>query len=229
MNKKIKTKNYPNYTELKLDYSTANIFNPSFIKLFYNSLINLDNSCNLIIKGNGNFFSSGLDLFYTNELKQNELIEFIELFESLLMLILNREGKTLAYINGHTIAGGFILASSCDRAYCKNHKLKIGMNEQRLKIKLPPLSNAILRFTYQNNLSKVLNQKKFHTIKEFQKLNHFTYGEISFDSIKKDTNRLSNIKKYLEISKKQQMKLFVKSWFSVESIKSRNELLETIK
>ena len=55
-----KTKNYPNYTELKLDYSTANIFNPSFIKLFYNTLINLDNSCNLIIKGNGNFFSSGL-------------------------------------------------------------------------------------------------------------------------------------------------------------------------
>ena len=49
MNKKIKTKNYPNYTELKLDYSTANIFNPSFIKLFYNTLINLDNSCPMFL------------------------------------------------------------------------------------------------------------------------------------------------------------------------------------
>ena len=77
-------------------------------------------------------------------------------FETILKLILDRKGKTIAQINGHAIAGGFILATSCDKIYCEHGSYKLGMNEERLGIKLPPLAQAIIKCTFGDDMNKIL-------------------------------------------------------------------------
>ena len=118
MKTQMKINTYPIHTELVMNHSVANVLNSSFFEEFSAHITQIDSSKNLIITGNSRFFSSGLDLFHINDFNHDEIIQFMFKFESMLELILERKGKTIAHINGHTVAGGFILASACDKVYC---------------------------------------------------------------------------------------------------------------
>ena len=57
---------FSTHTDLVMNHSVANVLNPSFFNDFSECIYQIDGSKNLIISGNGRFFSSGLDLFYIN-------------------------------------------------------------------------------------------------------------------------------------------------------------------
>lgn len=229
MDAQIKIYTYSTHTELRMNHSVANVLNPSFFNDFSECICQIDNSKNLIITGNGQFFSSGLDLFYINDFNRNEIIQFITTFESMLKLVLDRKGKTIAQINGHTVAGGFILATSCDKVYCEPGTYKLGMNEEKLGIKLPPLVQAIIQCTFGDDMNKILCKDDFYSPEEMTQFNHFYTHEISFKDVIKDQKRLEKINQFIATEKDKQLDVFLDSWFSEKSISARNAAVNSLK
>ena len=229
MNTQMKINTYSTHTELVMNHSVANVLNPSFFEEFSAHITQIDSSKNLIITGNNRFFSSGLDLFHINDFNHDEIIQFMFKFESMLELILERKGKTIAHINGHTVAGGFILASACDKVYCTPGKYKLGMNEEKLGIKLPPLAQAIIQCTFGDDMNKILCNDNFYIPEEMDQFGHFTTQEVLFDDITKDEKRMEGIQLFMDTQKEKQMDIFLNSWFSEKSITARNIAVESLK
>ena len=225
----MKINTYSTHTELVMNHSVANVLNPSFFEEFSAHIAQIDSSENLIITGNSRFFSSGLDLFHINDFNHDEIIQFMFKFESMLELILERKGKTIAHINGHTVAGGFILASACDKVYCTPGKYKLGMNEEKLGIKLPPLAQAIIQCTFGDDMNKILCNDNFYIPEEMDQFGHFTTQEVLFDDITKDEKRMEGIQLFMDTQKEKQMDIFLNSWFSEKSITARNIAVESLK
>ena len=229
MNTEIKINTFSTHTELVMNHSVANVLNPSFFNNFSECIYQVDDSKNLIITGNGRFFSSGLDLFYINDFNRDEIIQFIATFESMLKSVLDRKAKTIAQINGHTVAGGFILAASCDKVYCKPGAYKLGMNEGKLGIKLPPLAQAIIQCTFGDNMHKILCKDDFYIPEEMHPFEHFSTHNISFEDVTKDRKRLEKINQFMKTEKDKQLDIFLDSWFSEKSISARNAAVNSFK
>jgi len=229
MNTQMKINTYSRHTELVMNHSVANVLNSSFFDDFSECIHQVDTNQNFIITGNGRFFSSGLDLFHINDFNRDEIILFMEQFESMLKLVLDRKGKTIAQINGNTVAGGFILASACDIAYCAPGKYKLGMNEEKLGIKLPPLPQAIIQSTFGDDMNKILCNDDFYIPEEMDQFNHFSTHEISFEKITKNQERFELINQFMATEKDKQLDIFLDSWFSEKSISARNIAVESLK
>ena len=229
MNTKIKINTFATHTELIMNHSIANVLNPSFFHEFSECIYQVDDSKNLIITGNSRFFSSGLDLFHINDFNREEIIQFMATFESMLKSVLDRKGKNIAQINGHTVAGGFILAASCDKVYCKPGAYKLGMNEKKLGIKLPPLAQAIIQSTFGDDMHKILCKDDFYIPEEMDQFEHFSTHNISFQDVTKNQKRLEEINQFMTTEKDGQLDIFLDSWFSEKSISARNEAINSLK
>lgn len=83
----------------------------------------------VILTGQGKFFSFGFDipefLSYAKEEFVRYLIKFVDLYSYLFLF----PKPVIAALNGHTIAGGCMLATVCDQRVMVSEKAKIGLNE----------------------------------------------------------------------------------------------------
>lgn len=99
----------------------------------------------VVITGTGKCFSAGLDLkvvpHYSIE-KQREMVEALNRIVSRLYAF---PLPTVAAINGHAIAGGFILALSCDYRIGSNVSCRLGLTEARVGIPFPIATMEVLK------------------------------------------------------------------------------------
>lgn len=68
----------------------------------------------LVVTGTGRFWSTGLNLDEVSTYSNAQRIEFMSRFDSLLGRVLTAPFVTVAALNGHTIAGGALLALAHD-------------------------------------------------------------------------------------------------------------------
>ncbi len=99
-----------------------------------------------VLIGYDTYFSAGLALPSLLPLKRAELRAFITLFEAAMRRVFACPLPVVAAINGHAIAGGCVLALQCDVRLIADGATKIGLNEARLGIGLPPSAIEGLRF-----------------------------------------------------------------------------------
>lgn len=100
----------------------------------------------ILLTGDGDAFSAGLDLKEVASLDPTGMEAFLRLFGTLAATLYTYSGPTVALVNGHAIAGGCILAACCDYRVAKSDpKIRIGLNEVALGIRFPPALLAILR------------------------------------------------------------------------------------
>ena len=83
----------------------------------------------IIFTGNGKFFSFGFDVpeFLTHPKK--DFVSYLEKFTNLYTYLFQFPKPLVAALNGHTIAGGCVLATACDFRIMVSGKGKIGLNE----------------------------------------------------------------------------------------------------
>lgn len=83
----------------------------------------------IILTGTGKFFSFGLDIPelmpYSRESFEDFIIKFCNLYSQIYMF----PKPVICAVNGHAIAGGFILASCCDYRLMVTGKARITLNE----------------------------------------------------------------------------------------------------
>jgi len=93
----------------------------------------------LFITGAGDAFCAGLNLKEVVTLSAAGMERFLGALEKMVDALHGYPGPTVAYVNGHAIAGGCIVALACDlRVGLANDTARIGLNEVPLGLRFPP-------------------------------------------------------------------------------------------
>jgi len=101
----------------------------------------------LVLVGDGDAFSAGLDLKEVASLDRPGMERFLGLLEDLVSTLFAYPGPTVACVNGHAIAGGCVLALCCDhRVAGADPRIRIGLNEVALGVPFPPRTLAAVVF-----------------------------------------------------------------------------------
>jgi enoyl-CoA hydratase len=91
----------------------------------------------LVITGRPGYFSAGLDIKLMPALSPAELNRFAETFARTLLRVFSIPLPTVAVCTGHSVAGGAMLALSCDSRFAVDGPYRIQMNEMLVGIPFP--------------------------------------------------------------------------------------------
>lgn len=125
---------------LTLDRGKANAINAEMAAELTDMFNNIqaDSSVGgLIITGKEDFFSAGLDLIELYDYDENQIREFWQTFLNLVKTAASFSKPMVAAINGHSPAGGCVLALCCDYRLMAEGKYIIGLNEVPVGIIVP--------------------------------------------------------------------------------------------
>lgn len=90
-----------------------------------------------MISGQEHFFSAGLDLMELYHFNEEEVKSFWELFFEFAATLVAFKKPLVAAINGHSPAGGCVIALACDARLMAEGKYIIGLNEVPVGIIVP--------------------------------------------------------------------------------------------
>ncbi|MBB5635728.1 enoyl-CoA hydratase/carnithine racemase [Pedobacter cryoconitis] len=125
---------------ITLNRGKSNALNREMITELTDMLHNIANDDNIggvIIAGRENFFSAGLDLIELYGYNEEEAESFWHLFLDFIAKITAFKKPMVAAINGHSPAGGCVIALACDARIMAEGKFIIGLNEVPVGIIVP--------------------------------------------------------------------------------------------
>ena len=100
----------------------------------------------LFLTGEGDAFSAGLNLKEIAELDVAGMTKFLGTLEDLVKALFEHPAPTVAWVNGHAIAGGCVMTLCCDlRFMTARSGPRIGLNEVALGLRFPPLTFEMTR------------------------------------------------------------------------------------
>lgn len=100
----------------------------------------------IFLTGDGDAFSAGLNLKEVSSLDVAGMTTFLGTLEELVKALYEHPAPVVAWINGHAIAGGCVLALCADiRVMTAREGVRIGLNEVALGLRFPPLTFAMVR------------------------------------------------------------------------------------
>jgi enoyl-CoA hydratase len=99
----------------------------------------------LVLTGTGGIFSAGVDLFKLTAGGREYVARFLPALDRMFETLFMFPAPVVAAVNGHAIAGGCILACSCDHRIMTTGSARIGVPELRVGVPFPPLVVEIMR------------------------------------------------------------------------------------
>ena len=121
----------------------------------------------VMIAGQDNFFSAGLDLIELYSYTEDEARFFWDLFLKFIANITAFRKPIVAAINGHSPAGGCVIALACDTRVMAEGKFIIGLNEVPVGIIVPHSIFELYSFWLgKANASRSLLEGKLFTPEE---------------------------------------------------------------
>ena len=118
----------------------------------------------ILVTGAGDAFSAGLNLKELASLDEAGVLSFLSTLEEVIDALYNYPAPTVAWVNGHAIAGGCLVALSCDhRVASEDPRIRIGLNEVALGLQFPPKAMAMVRRQVPSRgLERVLLEAALH-------------------------------------------------------------------
>lgn len=110
----------------------------------------------VILTGRGSFFSFGFDIPGFMDYPKEAFHRFIMSFSDLVQRIFVFPKPVIAALNGHTVAGGCVLAIACDRRVMVGGKAKIALNELTLGASVFTSIAEILKYTVGSRKAQLL-------------------------------------------------------------------------
>jgi len=133
--------------ELRLSRPPVNALSPDLIVALREAIEKApaDGARALVLSGSPHRFSGGLDVPLLLGLDRGAIAALWRDFYALLGAIACSSIPVVAAITGHAPAGGTVLALYCDRRFMADGDYKIGLNEVRVGIPVPPLILTAMR------------------------------------------------------------------------------------
>lgn len=100
----------------------------------------------VVLTGTGSIFSAGVDLYRVLDGGASYLDAFLPALDSSLRRLFAFPRPAVAAINGHAMAGGWILACSCDYRVASITAGKLGLPELHVGVAFPPIAIETVRF-----------------------------------------------------------------------------------
>lgn len=92
----------------------------------------------VLLTGAGEAFSAGLNLVEVAGFDDACMLTYLHLLEDTIAALFHYPGPVVAFVNGHAIAGGCVLALCCDvRVVAPRAEIKIGLTEVALGLRFP--------------------------------------------------------------------------------------------
>jgi 3,2-trans-enoyl-CoA isomerase len=188
----------------------------------------------IILTGEGSFFSFGFDVPELYDYEKKDFAEFMFNFSDLLRRVFLFPKPVVGALNGHTVAGGCILALACDYRIMVDEKAKISLNEITFGSTLFSSAVEMLRFLVgSRNASTILYSGRMNSADEALRLGLIdkavpkeellSYARsIAEDHASRDTHAFKGIKyllrnqiaDYIKVSEKESVLEFVDIWYS---------------
>jgi enoyl-CoA hydratase len=131
--------------ELRMDGAAKNALGDAMMTRIFDGLREADGRP-ILFTGTGDAFSAGLNLHEVGALDSVGAEKFLARLEELMASIYQYPAPTVAWVNGHAIAGGCIIAMCCDWRVAQAGSVgKIGLNEVALGLRFPPRILEICR------------------------------------------------------------------------------------
>jgi enoyl-CoA hydratase/carnithine racemase len=131
---------------LRLSNGVTNAIGPQLVDDLGAALNQCRHNCkSLILAGGTKFFSIGFDLPALLPLDRNAIADFYHRFNQAALDLFTLPVPTVCAISGHAIAGGTILALTCDYRFAALEKNLLGLNEIKLGVPVPHLADLMLR------------------------------------------------------------------------------------
>jgi len=99
----------------------------------------------LVMTGSGGVFSAGVDLYRLLDGGAEYVRAFVPRLSSSLLELYRFSRPVIAAVNGHAIAGGFILACCCDRRLMAKDAGKVGLTELPVGVPFPSVPLEVVR------------------------------------------------------------------------------------
>jgi enoyl-CoA hydratase/carnithine racemase len=136
----LKTEEKNGYTILHLDRGTANVLNMEMVLEiigWFTQAAENEECGGVILYGKGNFFSAGLDVVELYSYNEEESARFWTAFAKMTETLASFPRPLICAINGHSPAGGCIMAIASDWRVMSRGKFRIGLNEVPVGIAVP--------------------------------------------------------------------------------------------
>ena len=155
---------------ITLNRGKSNSLNREMVTELTDMLNNIENDQSIrgvMITGREHFFSAGLDLIELYDYNEEEAKSFWHLFLNFTAKITAFKKPMVAAINGHSPAGGCVIALACDARVMAEGKYIIGLNEVPVGIIVPNCIFSLYSFWLgQANASRSLLEGKLFNPEE---------------------------------------------------------------
>ena len=188
----------------------------------------------VILRGQGSFFSFGFDVPGFMAYQKDEFQNYVEKFSELIKEIFMFPKPVIAALNGHTVAGGCVLALACDYRIMISGKAKIALNEMTFGSSLFSCVTEPLKYAVgSKKAEQIIYSGKMYSAQEAFNLNLVDRiaSEDEFDAVvlesaldfaAKDIHAFASIKKMLKNEtlntimsfEMETMSEFVDVWYS---------------
>ena len=159
---------------ITLNRGKVNAINQALVDQLADCLSNLENDTGVkavVLTGRDKFFSFGFDIPEFLNLPPESFATFLAAFTTLYSRLFMFPKPVIAALNGHTIAGGCILATACDYRLMVSGRARISLNEITFGSSLFAGAIDILRFvTGSRNAEKILYTGAMFSAEDAQQL-----------------------------------------------------------
>ncbi|MDM8523880.1 enoyl-CoA hydratase/isomerase family protein [Desulfococcaceae bacterium HSG8] len=157
---------------LTLNNGTTNSINPGLVRDLSETLDEIRNEAKgIVLCGGAKFFSIGLDLPSLIKCDRAEMSDFWYEFNHLILDLYTVSLPTVCALSGHAVAGGNILALTCDYRFAGTDTKKIGLNEIKLGVPVPYLADMLLRqIISERSATEMLYSGDFMSFSEAKKI-----------------------------------------------------------
>jgi enoyl-CoA hydratase/carnithine racemase len=161
-----------NIAVLTLNSGTTNSINFDLVRDLSETLDKIRNEVKgIVLCGGAKFFSIGLDLPSLIKCNRAEMSDFWHKFNHLILDLYTVSLPTVCALSGHAVAGGNILALTCDYRFAGTDTKKIGLNEIKLGVPVPYLGDMLLRqIISERSATEMLYSGDFVTFAEAKKI-----------------------------------------------------------
>lgn len=138
---------------VRLDRPPANAMNADFIDEITASFRDLEDDESagaIVLTGTGTVFCAGVDLKHLPDLDVDAQDRLVLSINEMCAAIFGSRKPVIAAMNGHTIAGGMVLALCCDYRIAANRGARFGLTEVRVGVAFPEATFLVM----ENQLSR---------------------------------------------------------------------------